>query len=110
MLSHSIGQKVLIVAVFFLVVGCKDDPELVKKREQQKIEIERLKGEIAIKEEMIQSMPIDKSHELAQAKAKAELQTSEVEKLENEVADLQKQKRTLDDEVENYKKKYPLNR
>jgi chromosome segregation ATPase len=93
-----------------LLVSCGDDPELVKKREQQKEEIERLKGEIAIKEEMINALPPDRTRELQAAKEKAELHAKEVEQMEEEIALLEKKKRVLEKEVEDYKKKYPVNR
>lgn len=104
-LSHSIVLPLLLVCS-----SCGDDPELVKKREQQKQEIERLKGEIAIKEEMINAMPPDRTRELEGVKEKAAIQIKEVEVLEEEVAGLEKQKRTLEAEIEEYKKKYPVKR
>jgi SMC interacting uncharacterized protein involved in chromosome segregation len=100
--------KISLCALALVLASCGDDPELVKKREQQKQEIEKLKGEIAIKEEMINALPPDRTRELQASKEKAELQTKAVELMEEEIASLEKKKRILEKEVEDYKKKYPV--
>jgi SMC interacting uncharacterized protein involved in chromosome segregation len=101
-------RNLSLIILSLILVSCGDDPELGKKREQQRQEIERLKGEIAIKEEMINSLPPDRTRELQAAQEKAEIQTKEVEKMEEEIASLERKKRLLEKEVEDYKKKYPV--
>jgi predicted nucleic acid-binding Zn-ribbon protein len=53
-------------------------------------------------------LPPDRTRDLQAAQEKAEVQTKEVEKLEEEIATLEKTKRILEKEVEDYKKKYPV--
>lgn len=95
-------------AVFFPLASCGDDPKLVEKREQQKAEISRLKGEIALIEEKLKNMPPDVSEDLAVAQKKAEEQTAEVAKLEAEVAALDARKRSIQNEFDAYRAKYQV--
>lgn len=88
--------------------ACGDDPVLVEKREKQKAEIVRLKGEFALIEEKLKNLPPDVSAELAETKTLSAKQTAEVEKLEAEVAGLEARKRTLRDEFEAYQRKYQI--
>lgn len=99
--------------IYFLAVisiltfsSCSEDPKQVEKREKQKIEITRLKGEIALIEEKLKDLPPDVSSELAEAKKTSEQQNAEVEKLEREVAALDARKRSLQSEFDAYRIKY----
>jgi predicted nucleic acid-binding Zn-ribbon protein len=90
------------------LVSCGDDPKMVEKREQQKSEITRLKGEIALIEEKLKSLPPDVSSELAEAKLVSAKQSAEVAGLESEVADLESRKRALQGEFDAYRVKYQV--
>ena len=98
--------------VAFLVAlacaSCSDDPKLVEKREKQKAEISRLKGELALIDEKLKSLPPDVSADLADAKQLSEKQSAEVAGLETEVATLEAKKRSLQSEFDSYKVKYQI--
>ena len=89
-------------------VSCGDDPKLVAKRDQQKAEIAKLKGEIALIEEKLKSLPPDVTTQLAEAKALSAKQSSEVAVLEAEVTALEARKRSLQNEFDAYKLKYQV--
>lgn len=98
------------LAFFFSLasLSCSEDPVMVEKREKQRIEITRLKGEIALIEEKLKSLPPDVSSELEAAKKVFIKQTAEVEKFEAEVAELELRKRGIQKEFEAYKLKYKV--
>jgi peptidoglycan hydrolase CwlO-like protein len=98
----------LFVVTCSVLVACGDDPQLVAKREQQKAEIAKLKGELALIEEKLKNLPPDISDELKTTRELAEKQQSEVAGLEKEVAALEERKRTLQSEFDSYKVKYQL--
>ncbi len=98
-----------LVLLFTLsCVSCSDDPKLVEKREKQKAEIARLKGELALVDEKLKSLPPDVSDQLADAKKTAEKQSAEVAALEAEVAGLETRKRALQNEFDVYQLKYQV--
>ncbi len=88
------------------VSSCGDDPELVRKREEQKAEIRLLDGELKILQEKIAQLPPDRTTEVAKLKQESELQQVEIAKLEQEIASLQKQKVDIDKDHEAYRRKY----
>lgn len=92
----------------FLCVSCGDDPKLVEKREQQKVEITRLKGELALVNEKLKNLPPDVANQLDEARKLSEKQSTEVAALETEVAALELKQRSLKAELENYQAKYQL--
>ena len=97
--------------LWFVAIACiasSDDPKLVEKREQQKAEIIRLKGELTLIEEKLKNMPPDMSVELDKTNKEAKQQATEVAGLEAEVAALQARKRSLQDEFDSYRVKYPI--
>ena len=98
----------IIALSIITLTSCGDDPKLVEKREKQKAEITRLKGEIALIEEKLKSLPADVSSDFAQAKQTAEKQNAEVERLESEVASLDAKKRSLQKEYDAYRIKYQV--
>jgi hypothetical protein len=98
----------ILPAIALCCVSCGDDPKLVEKREKQKAEIARLKGELALIEEKLKDLPPDVTTELAQARKRAEEQTAEVAKLEAEVTELGSRKRSLQKEFDAYRAKYQV--
>ncbi|MES2440399.1 MAG: hypothetical protein V4584_15120 [Verrucomicrobiota bacterium] len=98
----------LIVLLSVCCASCSDDPKLVEKREKQKAEISRLKGELALIDEKLKNLPPDVSGQLDEAKKLSEKQTAEVAALETEVADLEAKKRSLQGEFEDYQAKYQV--
>ena len=81
---------------------------LVEQREKQKAEISRLKGELALIDEKLKSLPPDVSADLVEAKKVSEKQSAEVAGLETEVAALEAKKRSLQSEFDGYKVKYQI--
>lgn len=98
----------LLILMTLPYTSCSEDPKLVEKREKQRAEIVRLKGELAFIEEKLKSLPPDVSTELAEAKQLSEKQTAEVAELEKEVAALEARKSSLQAEFDAYKLKYQL--
>ena len=88
--------------------SCSDDPKLVEQREKQKAEISRLKGELALIDEKLKSLPPDVSTDLVEAKKVSEKQSAEVAVLETDVAALEEKKRSLQSEFDGYKIKYQI--
>lgn len=85
------------------------DPALVEKREKQKTEIARLKGELALVSEKIKNLPPDVSEQLAEARKLSDKQNSDVTALETEIATLETKKKSLQSEFDAYKLKYQAN-
>ena len=89
------------------LISC-ESKELTLKKEQQAIEITRLKGELNLIEEKLRNLPPDKAAELAAAEIEAEAQKEEVKELEAEVTELETKKRELERQFEDYKRKYAV--
>lgn len=98
----------LSVLIAFASISCGDDPELVEKREQQKAEISRLRGELALIEEKLKNLPPDVSAELPEAKRLVTTQTAEIAALETEIATLETRKKSLQSEFDAYQAKYKI--
>ena len=96
----------LAILLSLSVTSCGDDPKLVEKREQQRAEIARLKGDLALIDEKLKNLPPDVSSELAEAKQVSAKQAGEITALEAEVAELEARKRSLQDEFTAYQAKY----
>lgn len=87
-------------------VSCSDDPELVRKRDEQKAEIRKLEGELAILQERMEQAPPDRSADLARLKEDAVKNKEQIEALETEIADLEKRKAAIEAQHESYRRKY----
>jgi Skp family chaperone for outer membrane proteins len=96
----------LAAIVAISCASCGDDPKLVEQRDKQKAEITRLKGELALIDEKLKTLPPDVSDELAEAKKLSAKQTAEVEALQTEVAALEEKKSALQSEFDAYQVKY----
>lgn len=90
-----------------MVASCKDDSELIAKSEKQKEEITRLRHEITLVETRLRNIPEDKSDDVAAAEAKLKQLTFETNKVDSEITELQREKDSLDQELAEFKKKYP---
>jgi len=87
-------------------VSCGDDPELVRQRDEQKAEIRKLEGELAILQERMEQAPPDRGADLARLKEEASRNQQEIEVLETEVAELEKRKAEIDAGHQAYRRKY----
>lgn len=88
--------------------SCSDDPELVRQREEQKVEISKLEGELAILDEKLEQVPPDRSAEVTQLKQDAETNRAQVAELESEIEALERQKADIEKQHEAYRRKYVL--
>lgn len=100
--------QIFLALSMALSVSCGDDPVLVKKRQEQKLEIARLEGELLILNEQLKGLPADRTVELTELKKKLDTQTLELEQLEQEIIKLEKDKRDAEQQFEDFKKKYPI--
>lgn len=91
-----------------ILVSCKDDPELIAKREQQRAEINKLEGELSLLGEKLKNAPTDRRQELIQTQTKAQQLEKQVAELEGDIATLETRKKTLEDELRDYQREYPL--
>ena len=98
----------LAILLALLSVSCSDDPKLVEKREKQKVQLARLRGEISLLDEKIRNLPPDVTGQLAEARQTAAKQAAEVASLEAEVTALEAKKRSLESEFEAYQAKYQV--
>lgn len=98
----------LTIAFALFSQSCGDDPALVEKREKQKAEIARLRGELAMIDEKLKNLPPDVSTELAGAELLHEKHTAELASLESEITTLEARKRSLTAEYDAYKIKYSV--
>lgn len=104
-------SKRLIFPAFAILTAitttsCGDDPELVRKRDEQRAEIRRLEGELSLLQEQLKDTPKDRSSELKELRTQVAAERDQIADLEKEVADLESEKRKLDREFEDYKQKY----
>lgn len=88
--------------------SCSDDPELVRQREEQKVEISKLEGELAILDEKLEQVPKDRSQEVLQLKQDAEANRTQVAELESEIEALERKKAEIEKDHEAYRRKYVL--
>ncbi|BCU77199.1 hypothetical protein [Luteolibacter sp. LG18] len=107
-MTHRILTVFALAAASFSAVSCKDNPELVRQRDEQAAEIKRLEGELAVLDEKTKDVPPDRTKDLAEAKARATVQAAEIERLEKEVATMEARKRELDATFSAYRVKYQV--
>lgn len=106
-MKHPSTAALISIVSVLVATSCKEDPKLVAKREQQKTEIVRLTGELALLEEKLESLPEDVSPQLAKAEDLLKEQTEELAELEAETAELAAKRDALQKEFDAYRAKYP---
>lgn len=107
--SVRICNFLAVILITFSCGSCKkDDPELVKKSENQKSEISHLKLEILVAEEKLKETPADVSEDLKQAKKEKENQMAEIARLEKSITDIASRKSLLQKQIDSYRSKYQL--
>lgn len=106
---NSIRAFSLLLIPFSLAFSsCGDDPKLVEKKERQKAEIARLKGELSLIEEKLKDVPPDVSTQLAEAKLLSVKQSADIADLESQIAELEARRRSLQTEYDSYRVKYQV--
>ena len=88
-----------------IFASCSDDPELVRQREEQKVAISKLEGELAFLVERLEQVPPDRSAEVEQLKEDAETNRSQIAELEAEIETLEREKQRIEKEHEAYRRK-----
>jgi outer membrane murein-binding lipoprotein Lpp len=96
------------VAAFAITLSSCDSPELVQKRDQQAIEITKLRGEVAVLEERLKDLPPDRTSDVAAIEEETKKQQSEISKLESEIKDLETKKESVQKDFDEYKRKYVI--
>jgi chromosome segregation ATPase len=97
----------LILAGLPMILGsCRENPELVRQREEQRAEIKRLGGEIALLEERLKDIPNVREEDLSKAREEVATQEREIVRLEEDISGLELRKRQLEKEFAAYKVKY----
>lgn len=89
--------------------SCGDDPELVNKREQQRAEIGKLEAQLSVLEERMESVPPDRSQEIADLKEESKANLGEIAALEGEIQKLEQEKAEIEKDYEAYRRKYVAN-
>lgn len=95
-------------AAFVVILSSCDSPEMVRQRDEQALEITKLRGELAVIEEKLKDLPADKTADLATIEEEAKTQQEEITKLEAEIKDLEENKKSVEKEFEDYKRKYVI--
>lgn len=101
-------QRAAALLLAVASVSCGDDPELVRQRDEQKAEIRKLEGELAILQERIEQAPPDRGTDLLRLKEEALQNQQKIEALETEIAELEKRKVKIDADHQAYRRKYPV--
>jgi hypothetical protein len=95
-----------VLALSFLLCSCGDDPVLVKQRDEQKLAISKLEGELSMLAVQLENAPPDRSAELAQLKLDAEANRAQIEELEAAIDALEREKSAIEKEHAAYRRKY----
>jgi uncharacterized protein YlxW (UPF0749 family) len=98
----------LTLTTTLLFCSCNEDPELVKKNEQQQADIARLTGEVTLLQAHLDALPADKSAELLKVTKEAEKLHQDHQLLTDEVTELEAEKKQLQDQYEAYQRKYVI--
>lgn len=91
-----------------LCSGCGDDPELIRKNEQQKAEIRRLEGELQLLREKLDRAPKDRSAELGEMRTNIASEETRIAELETTLGKLETKRRDLEREFKAYQREYPI--
>lgn len=100
------SRLIWIPVTSILVSSCGEDPKLVQKRDEQKMEIIQLKGDVALLEEKLRTMPPDVSEDLTKAGERTAELDAETAKLTAEIKSLESRKREIQAEFDSYRAKY----
>lgn len=99
-------KHTLPIVIAILLSACNEDPELVRKQGEQAAKIAKLRGEIALMEERLKFLPPDKTHEVKEAKRETQKLQEEHKRLAEDLAELEEQRRNIQREYDEYKRKY----
>ncbi len=97
---------ILLGAITSLSLASCEDPRLVQKHSQQEAELTKLRGEFALLEERLKTMPEDQSLKLKEARLKQQNLEAELESLDSEVVSLEEEKKKLEEDYKMYQSRY----
>jgi len=110
--TNKFARFVFIISIFGLVSSCNQDKEelrLIEQQKQQEAEITAYEAKVAtLKAELTAKKIKDPAPEIAGFEAKLAATTSEIESYEEDIASLEIEKKTLSEEFDAYRKKYPI--
>ena len=106
-MKKSISLPIAVLTSLFLF-SCGDDPELVKKRGEQEAEIADLKGDLALIQERLKSLPDDKSEELEASQEETQALEAQRQELAAEVSALEDERDRIKKEYEDYRRRYAV--
>lgn len=101
-------NTVLAAFLLFINSSCRENPEKIIIREKQKIELAKLKGEIAIMEEKIKNLPPDSTDDLARTRKELIATNNEITQLQQEINQLEATKKALQEDFDKYRLKYQV--
>ncbi len=108
MLRRHARPPLLLGLAALLLSSCQDDPELVRKIQEQKAEIAQLELEIGELQAQLTDSPGDQSGDLEELRGAIEAETRRITGLKESILSLEARRNALREEYEAYKKKYPL--
>ncbi|MCW1926438.1 hypothetical protein OKA05_28060 [Luteolibacter arcticus] len=100
------GRCVAALSICVALNSCGDDPALVLKRDEQRAEISKLQGELSILQERMEQIPPDRSAKIDELKQQAEDNRTQISTLESEVEALEKEKADVEKQHQAYRRKY----
>jgi septal ring factor EnvC (AmiA/AmiB activator) len=103
----TLGARCVAALVICVAMSsCGDDPELVRKRDEQRAEIAKLNGQLELLQEKMEQIPPDRGAKIEELKLQAEENRTQIAALEAEIEGLQKQKADVEKQHQAYRRKY----
>jgi septal ring factor EnvC (AmiA/AmiB activator) len=103
------ARALVLLVALGCATSCREDPDLLRKRDAQKAEIAALQSELALVDAKLATMPEDVSGELEKVRLETVANEKEIARLEAELEALAGRKRGLQAEFDSYRAKYPVN-
>jgi archaellum component FlaC len=103
----TLGARCVAALVICVALSsCGDDPELVRKRDEQRVEISRLNGQLELLHEKMEQIPPDRGAKIEELKQQAEENRNQIAALEAEIEGLEKEKADVERQHQAYRRKY----
>lgn len=103
-----VSRFLAILGCGLLLAACGEDPELVRKRDEQRAEISKLEGQLSLLKERLGNLPPDQTVDLEKLKNESEANAEEISRLEAEIEGLEGEKVKLEKEFAAYQRKYSV--
>ncbi|MCW1884318.1 hypothetical protein OKA04_06215 [Luteolibacter flavescens] len=102
------SRPLVVLGCALFLGSCGEDPELVRKRDEQRAEITKLDGELSLLRERLGNLPPDQTKDLEKLKAESAANVEEIARLEAEVEGLEDEKAKLEKDFAAYQRKYAV--